>query len=232
MSGGPRSAAEIISDPEYQRKRRKFEEAARPLREAIDREAQSLLDDLKKFGLHYGSIDQLVNEKKNTFVLAIPRLVEYLDIFQYAVNIDFLAMSLARPEAKGLASKALIRFYRTAESKKLHFFTENTLFQVSKAIHVTAEPDDAEDIVDLLFSQKTSGPQQAMFIKTLSRLKGRESVPYLLKCLTMDEAAVLEALKALKKFRSEKTDDAVRALLTHKSAKVRKQVTKLIGEEH
>lgn len=215
MTKSPISAEGIVTTPDYQKKRREYDAQLKELWEVRSHEAQSLLDDLKNFNLRYDNIHELVDEPVNTFALAIPRMVEYLDIFVDQVNLGFLIMSLARPEGRGLVASPMIKFYQSSE-------LEDIRFQASKAILATAEPCNVDDIIDLLFERGASAPEKVLFLRGITNLKKKGAIPVLIRCLCMEEEVIIEALKLLKKLKVVGIGKKIENLQDHKSVKVRR----------
>lgn len=189
-----------------------------------DVEAKPLLDDLHKFNLYFENIDQIVSAPKNALILAISRMVDYIDILEDDNLHLSLALALSRPEGKGIVAKPMMRrFSRIAPNKY------DARFQAAKAICATAEKDDIEAIENLILDPEVEIVSRREFLSAVTKLQKKRVIPLLEKCLHMDdEETILEALKRLSRYKQlpDEISRTVRKLQNHSSSKIKKAANK------
>lgn len=214
------SADEIIDYVERTGDRDAYPKYLEKLAQERRAEAKPLLDDLRKFNLDFERVDQIASAPENALILAISRIVDYIDIFEDDALHLSLAMALSRPEGKGLVAKPMMRrFSRIAPEKY------DGRFQAAKAIRATAEKDDIEAIEELILDPEVEVVSRREFLSAITKLQKSRVIPLLGKCLQMDEEeTVLEALKRLIRYKQmpDEVLVTVRGLQSHPSPKVQK----------
>lgn len=177
-------------------------------------EFQPLKDKLEKFGITFDDPYDLLDSPPNTYVLAIPTMVEYLDIFKNTTNQDVVLRYLDRPEARGLVGDSIIRFYRGCT-------TRNEKWLANRAIGTTAQAEDIPILTEFFLDTKNKFARDA-FPVAFVRLLGKESIPLLVRGLRMEDEVVLASIKALRKFKSKEAIDAAEANSDSRHAKLRR----------
>lgn len=216
------------NDPENVRKRAEKRERLEATWAKRDAEAKPLLDDLRKFNLDFENIDQIASAPENALILAIPRMIEYIDIFEDCALQMSLALALSRPEGIGFVAKPMIRRFQSLNRNNPT--GPNDRFQAAKAIRATAEEDDIEAIEQLILDPDVEVVSRREFLSAVTKLQKSRIIPLLGKCLHMDdEETVLEALKRLSRYKQipDEVSATVRKLQSHPSPKVQKQANKL-----
>ena len=215
------------NDPENVRKRAEKRERLEAMWAKRDAEAKPLLDDLRKFNLDFENIDQIVSAPKNALILAIPRMVEYIDIFEDCALQMSLALALSRPEGIGFVAKPMIRRFESLDRNSPT--GPNDRFQAVKAIRATAEKEDLDEIKRLILDPAVDSVERGELISAVGRLDKKCVIPLLEKCLHMDdEETILEALKRLSRYKQlpDEISATVRKLQNHSKPKVQKLANK------
>ena len=215
------------NDPENVRIRAENRKRLEAIWAKRDAEAKPLLDDLRKYNLDFESIDQIQRAPENALILAIDRMVEYIDIFEDCANQMSLALALSRPEGIGFVAKPMIRRFESLDRNSPTFL--NDRFQAAKAIRATAEKDDLEHIERLVFDPTVHISSRREFLSAVTRLQKSRVMPLLEKCLHMDEETILEALKRLSRYKQlpDEISVTVRKLQNHPNPKVQKLAKKI-----
>lgn len=193
---------------------------------------QSMLDHLGQVGVQAASVWDLVN-RPNDYEAAIPVLIGWLeqaeavvpDRDDHARLIEGIARALTIPGARGAATPALIRQFRTLPRNYSH-----ERWAIGNAIRATATRQVLPDLLALA-SDREDDSARDQLVCALARFRGPESEQALLTLLDDPVVEVVqEAALALGRWRLASASPKLESLSTHPNPIARRAATRALRQ--
>lgn len=209
--------SELAGKPKSQEEIKETLELAKKIELERAKEYTGLIKELSDIGIEVNTIWDLVNTKSK-YPIAIPILLKYLLLINLDKNKEGIVRALTIPEAKGVASTALIYEYvKTPVSK------ENLRWIMGNAIKLTLTDNELKKVFPIV-KDKKNGISREMIVLALGNTKKyKKEATELLIHLTYDDDVKLQAIEALTKLKATDAKERITELANSSKKPVQKK---------
>lgn len=194
--------------------------------EQIKKEDEAVSSALKKVGVEVKSVYDLVNSTRN-YSEAIPVLIEYVQKVQTPQILEGVVRALTVKEARGIASKPLIKFFEEYETMG-DSAKELTKWTIGNALEVISDQTILEDLIRLA-KDKKHGMSRDMLPRAIGKLKPENLENHMIDFLE-DEDLVKSAIYVLGRMKSQKAVNKISTYLKHEKSGIREEAEKALAK--
>ncbi len=182
-------------------------------------EIKPIKDELVELGIEVTEIADLKYKSREEYRKALPILLEWLPKIQDELVKEDIVRTLSMPWAKPESSHYLIREFKNRPKK-------NLAWAIGNGISITAVDSDLNDLVSIV-EDKSYGRNREMVVVALGNVKNERSEDTLINLLH-DEEVSGHAIIALRKLKSEKALNNIKAFTDHPKSWIRNEAKKAI----
>jgi HEAT repeat protein len=192
-----------------------------------EKENALVCEALGRVGIRVTSVYDLVNSSAS-YPEAIPVLLEMLKVVKSDRMIEGVARALTVREARGIAAKPLIAYFRKYQASNPS--QEATKWAIGNALSGIADKEVFDEVVELV-RDKRHGSSRGMLPRALANMKDPRVIDILVELLDDDDPGVVgQTIYSLGKLKAKKAKPSIKKFLTHRESWVRAEAKKALAK--